>query len=105
MRALKNVLNILNTKSVIVFILMLLFTNHFAQQGRNTIMGVIEDSETQQRIANANIVIDELEFYTTSNNFGIFIFNNIPDGEFTFITSHIAYNEGVLVVDIISYQK
>lgn len=61
----------------------------FAHSGN--IKGVIVDSLTQKVVSNADVIIENSPWQTVSNSSGEFIFNNIPDGVYHIIITHLSY--------------
>ena len=64
--------------------------------------GIIKSSETRSLIENVSVMITELQLSTTTDTLGKFIFNNIPEGEYTIKSSRIGYkskSQTVLIVE------
>ena len=66
-----------------------LWSSAFSQN----ITGKIVDSETGKTLVGANIVIKELQRGISSNNEGVFSFENIAEGEYTIQVTFVGYHD------------
>ena len=66
----------------------ILFPN---QDLKGTIRGQVLDSENQLPLIGANILIDKSDLGTISDESGLFILENIPQGYYNISVSYIGY--------------
>ncbi|MGB5419118.1 TonB-dependent receptor [Algibacter sp.] len=84
-------------KSFINLMLLLAFTTIY---GQNTIQGLIKDANTNENLALVNVYFSDLEKGTSTNELGVFNFNNLPTGSYTVLFSMIGYETQSLQVNI-----
>ena len=75
-------------RKIIVF-LFLIAPLLYGQQ--SAIKGSIRDATNQQPLSGANIMLKEIHRGTTSDQYGRFVFQNIPAGSYTFIAKYLGY--------------
>ena len=68
--------------------------------GQSRISGRIVDAETNQPLANANVVLEGAETGTNSDMNGNYLITGIAAGEYKLIVSYIGYNEEVKTLSI-----
>ena len=61
------------------------------------IFGEIIDQSTLQPIQNVNIIIDNYEYGTYSNEFGYFEFNLNKNNNYTIHFSHVGYKKKIII--------
>ncbi len=76
-------------RGVLILFMVINSLSIFAHSGN--IKGVVLDSITGQAVSNADIIIENSPWRTVSNQSGEFIFNNIPDGKYNLIITHLSY--------------
>ena len=81
-----------------------IYTFSFSQ---TIISGTISENlnDSKEPIPFANVKIKELNKGTTTNFDGNYSFNNIPDGDYTIISSFVGYAKDSVVVSIINGQS
>jgi iron complex outermembrane receptor protein len=84
-------------KSVAVFLFLTIIQIFGESRG---ISGIVIDSESNKQIPNVTIRIIETDKRITSNNNGEFHLNDIEFGEYTFVLTHIIYQENISKVII-----
>jgi len=68
---------------------------------QNIVTGIILDSETNEPLAGANIIVKELQRGISANTEGKFQFENIETGEYTFKVSFVGYYDKEQEINII----
>ncbi len=74
------------------YIVALFFLIVFELVGQTvTLKGIIQDADTGKPIPNVNVMISELQLYTTSDNSGYYSFKKLNVGKYILTFSHIGY--------------
>lgn len=81
-----------------------LFFTHLIFSQNFQIKGKVTDKKDGKPLIGANILIKELNRYTTTNNGGDFIFNNVPKGKFSLTFSMIGHKTLTKDVEVFSNQ-
>ncbi len=82
----------------VVFLLVVAINSLYVFAHSGNIKGVITDSITGKPVSNADIIIENSPWRTVSNQAGEFTFNNIPDGKYNLIISHLSYKTVKIVI-------
>ena len=82
-----------NTKWVYTSLISLLFVSMTFAAKSGRIAGIIEDADTGEPLAGANIVIEGTAFGAATDLDGVFLIFNIPEGTYDLIFSYVGYNE------------
>ncbi|MCB9219696.1 MAG: TonB-dependent receptor [Ignavibacteriales bacterium] len=75
----------------IVLISLLFFTSVFAQ-GNGKIIGTITDSNTNDFLPGANVILEGTNFGSATDRFGTYRIDNVPPGNYTLRVSYIGYD-------------
>ena len=71
----------------------------FSNQYESTIKGIIVDSESGDKISQANVIIVGSEIGTSTNEYGEFIFYNPMRYPITLEVSHIGYKTHIELIE------
>lgn len=61
----------------------------FSQNCDLSIAGTVTDEDTQEELAFANVILQEIQVGTSTDDAGLFLFENVCPGEYHLIISHI----------------
>jgi iron complex outermembrane receptor protein len=78
-------------KFTISIIHVTIFLSSGFSQNLVTVKGTVFDAQTMARLSGANLIIEEIERGTTSDDDGQFIFSSVPEGEFIISASYVGY--------------
>jgi iron complex outermembrane receptor protein len=90
-----------SNKFLFSIFLVIIFLSSALSQNFVTIKGTVFDAQTMSRLSGANLIIEEIERGTTSDENGHFVFSSVPEGEFIISASYIGYR--VSKQDLITY--
>jgi iron complex outermembrane receptor protein len=69
-----------------------LYSSFVFPQDEVNVSGTVLDAQTMERLAGANLIIEELNLGTTSDETGNFLFSEIPQGKYIISTGYIGYH-------------
>jgi len=78
------------TRYIYLFVILTLSSVTYSQR-LVTVKGNVFDAQSMARLSGANLIIEDLERGTTSDENGQFILNSVPEGEFIISASYIGY--------------
>ena len=81
-------------------LLCLITCSIYSQNCKHVLKGNVKDFHNGSAIQNATLYIEQLNKYTTTNNKGEFIFNNICSGSLVLVVSHISCETKTITMDI-----
>ncbi len=87
-------------KLVTTFFLLILFSNSPLFSQTNNLSGHISDKASGKAISSVNIIVKNLNIGTISDASGNFNLNNLPNGEYKIVFSHIGYKALELSVEV-----
>ena len=94
-------LNSLLKKSVAVFIVLLSLTSYlFSGEDTALISGFIIDKTNNKPLSNVNVYISGTVFGSTTNQFGHYKIDNIPDGRHELVASLIGYEIQIINISL-----
>jgi hypothetical protein len=76
----------------IIFLLILLYSNHYADNSNGSIVGKVFDKITKEPLPGVNIVLVGTEFGTASNDAGKFQISNVQIGIYQIKASFVGYD-------------
>ena len=86
-------------RSVLLCLTVLTFTASVRAQSVD-LRGVVTDSTTGERIANANVVIRELGKGASTNVNGFYIITNVPVGTYSLVVSAVGYGRDTVRIEL-----
>jgi hypothetical protein len=89
-----------NLKSKKIIILFIFINYLFAQSDFGRISGYLKDASTGEPIMYANVILEETDIGTASDNHGYFVITNIPTGEHNLKIMMMGYKTESLVINI-----
>ncbi len=93
-----DILSVLRRTLLIIPLLILCAFALKAQQ-RYSISGYVKDSSNGETLIGASVYIKELKMGTTANEYGFFVFN-VPQGDYTLVTTYMGFRNKELKVKV-----
>ena len=84
-------------KSFLNIILLLAITTIYSQ---NSIQGIVKDANTNENLSLVNIYFPDLEKGTSTNELGVFLFEDLPSGTYNMLFSMIGYETKSMQISI-----
>lgn len=90
---------------LILFACLASFSIEVMAQNKNTINGTVRENDSKEALPSATIVLQlqsspDKKMYTTTDNDGKFIINNVADGNYSLIVSYVGFKTATKKVDV-----
>ena len=87
-------------KLILLCIIQLIISSSFIYSQNNIIKGKVLDNDDNSPLLGVDVFINELKIGNTTNQYGVFTFNNIKNGNYTIKFSYIGYQSTIKDVKI-----
>ncbi len=87
-------------KLILLCIIQLIMSSVFIYSQNNIIKGKVLDNDDNSPLLGVDVFINELKIGTTTNQYGVFTFNNIKNGNYTIKFSYIGYQSTIKDIKI-----